>query len=89
MNLYHLANDPGRPVAPADWTMNVDSEKRGESVYFFADVQRDGVPVCRLAISGVASAQEAHRRLAVKARLWIDEYLSRSHAGNSESGSAE
>jgi hypothetical protein len=69
--------------------MTIDSEKRGESTYFFADVQRDGVPVCRLAIAGVASEGEAHRRLAVKARLWIDNYLSRPHSGTTEFGTLE
>lgn len=89
MNFYPRANDPGGPLAPADWTMTVDSEKRGESDYFFADVQRDGVLVCRLAIAGVASEAEAHRRLAVKARLWVDNYLSRPHSGTTEFGTLE
>lgn len=47
--------------------MTIDSKQRGESLYFFSDVQRDGVPVSRLVIEGAASEQEAHRRLAVKA----------------------
>lgn len=89
MNFSPAINDSDGPVAPADWTMNIDSEKRGESVYFFADVRRGNVPVCRLAITGVASEQEARRRLAVKARLWIEDYLSRPHSGTSEFGTLE
>lgn len=89
MNFYPTANDPGGPLAPADWTMAIDSEKQSESIYFFADVQHDGVTVCRLAIAGVASEEEAHRRLAVKARLWIQNYLSRPHSGTTEFGTLE
>jgi hypothetical protein len=75
MKLYPAANEPGGPLAPADWTISIDSEKRGEATYFFADVNRDGAPVCRLAVTGACSEEEAHRRLAVKARLWINDYF--------------
>lgn len=89
MKLYPAANHPGGPLAPADWTMTIDSESRGETIYFFADVHRDGAPVCRLAITGAFSEEEAHRRLAVKARLWINDYLSRPHSGTTEFGTLE
>ena len=89
MKLYPAVNDQGGPLAPADWTMSIDSEKRGEASYFFADINRDGAPVCRLAITGAFSKEEAQRRLAVKARIWINDYLSRPHSGTTEFGTLE
>ena len=84
MNLYpqHLGADPGGPRAPADWTMTVGSEGMGGAAYYFADVHRVGVRVCRLVLAGRASEseQEARRLLVIKARLWIAEYLGRSQA---------
>lgn len=53
---------------------------------YFADIQRAGAPVCRLTITGTWPQEEAHRLLAVKARLWIDEYLSRPHSGATDFG---
>ena len=82
MNLHPTINNPGGPLAPADWTMTLGSERVGEAVHYFGDVQRDGAQVCRLSIIGAESEQEAHRRLALKARLWIENYLSRPHSGN-------
>jgi hypothetical protein len=81
MNLHPSVNDPGGPLAPADWTMSLGSERVGASIHYYGDVYRDHVQVCRLSIIGAASEQEAHRRLALKARIWIDDYLSRSHSG--------
>lgn len=87
MNLHPDGSDPGGPLAPADWTMTIDSEDQGETVHYFADVCRDGERICRLALTGVAaSKQDAHSRLALKARLWIADYLSRPHSGNTEFG---
>ena len=87
MNLHPTVNDPGGPPAPADWTMKLGSEKVGAAIHYFGDVRRDGAQVCRLSIIGAESEQEAHRRLALKARLWIDDYLSRPHSGSTEFGS--
>ena len=89
MKLYPAVSDPGEPLAPADWTISINSEIRGEASYFFADVNRDGAPVCRLAITGAFSKEEAQRRLAVKARIWINDYLSRPHSGTTEFGTLE
>ena len=87
MNLHPTGTDPEGPLAPADWTMTIGSEEQGETVHYFADVYRDGARICRLALTGIAaSEQEAHSRLAVNARLWIADYLSRPHSGNTEFG---
>ena len=82
MNLHPTVNDPGGPRAPADWTMALGSEQVGTIIHYYGDVHRDGRQVCRMSIMGANSEQEAHRRLALKARLWIDDYLSRPHSGN-------
>jgi len=87
MNIYPQQPDPGGPHAPADWTMSIDAEKGGEAVHYFADLSQAGKHVCRLALSGPAkSEEEARRLLAVKARIWIDDYLSRSPGEGAESG---
>lgn len=75
MNLYLSDDDPGGPLAPPDWTMAVSQAGLGEMPSYFADIQRAGAPVCRLTITGAWSEEEAHRLLAVKARLWIDECM--------------
>lgn len=88
MNLYPTASDPEVPLAPSDWTMTISSEDHGEMVHYYADVQRDGAQICRIGYSGpAASEHEVQRRLATKARLWIDDYLSRPHSGSTEFGS--
>ena len=69
--------------------MSVGLEGQGESAFYFADIQRAGNHVCRLAIVGAKSKEEARRLLAIKARLWIAEYLLRSHTGTTEFGSLE
>ncbi|MGJ7497254.1 hypothetical protein ACSFA8_19510 [Variovorax sp. RT4R15] len=89
MNLYPSDEGLGGPLAPADWTMSVGLEGQGESALYFADIQRGGNHVCRLAIVGAKSKEEAHRQLAVKARLWIAEYLARPRTGITEFGSLE
>lgn len=89
MNLSPFGEELGGPLAPADWTMSVGLEGDGESALYFADIQRSGNHVCRLAIVGAKSQEEAHRLLAVKARLWIAEYLSRPHTGITEMSSLE
>ncbi|MCJ9674760.1 hypothetical protein [Neorhizobium sp. SHOUNA12B] len=89
MNLYPSGDDPGGPLAPADWTMAVSQEGPGEMPTYFADIQRGGDPVCRLTITGAWPEEEAYRLLAVKARLWIDEYLSRPHSGATNFGTLE
>jgi hypothetical protein len=86
MNLYPSGDGP---LAPADWTMIVGLEGTGESASYFADIHRAGNHVCRLVITRARSEEEARRLLAGKARLWIDEYLSRPHTGTTEFGSLE
>jgi hypothetical protein len=86
MNIYPDQNIGG-PPAPADWTMSVGLDGFGESAAYFADVHREGRKVCRLIVAGAKSEVEARRLLAVKARVWIHEYLSRPHSGTTEFGS--
>ncbi|WGT63723.1 hypothetical protein [Variovorax paradoxus] len=81
MNLYPPDEKVGGPLAPADWTMAVGLEGQGDSAFYFADIQCARKNVCRLVVAGVQSEDEARRLLAVKARHWIDEYLSRPHTG--------
>lgn len=83
MNLYPLeSTDPAAPLAPADWTMDVGTDAKGDN-YYFADVKRRGKHVCRLSLAGtVSSEDEARRLLATKARIWIHDYLSRPVSGD-------
>ncbi len=73
--------------APSDWTMTIVAQGEGEGSSYFADIQRAGKHFCRLVITGPRSEEEARRLLAVKARLWIDEYLRRPHTGTTGFGS--
>jgi hypothetical protein len=66
--------------------MTLGSETVGAAMHYFGDVHRNGAQVCRLSIIGAKSEEEAHRRLALKARLWIDDYLSRAHSGSTGFG---
>lgn len=86
MNIYP-DQSIGGPPAPEDWTMSVGLDGLGESAAYFADVRRAGRPVCRLIVAGPTSEDEARRLLAVKARIWISEYLARPHSGTTEFGS--
>jgi len=89
MNLYPSRDDdPDAPLAPPEWTMAVDMEGASENAYYFAWVYSDGVQVCKLSLMGraIASKEMARRALATKARLWIDDYLSRSHKGSTDIG---
>ena len=86
MNIYP-DQSIGGPLAPADWTMSVGLDGSGEAAAYFADVHREGRKVCRLIVAGAKSEDEARRLLAVKARVWIDEYLSRPHSGSTGFGS--
>ncbi|QGW80828.1 hypothetical protein [Variovorax paradoxus] len=81
MNLYPPDETVSGPLAPADWTMAVGLEGQGDGAFYFADIQRARKNVCRLVVAGVKSEDEARRLLAVKARHWIDDYLSRPHSG--------
>ena len=85
MNIYP-DQSIGGPLAPADWTMSVGLDGLGEGKMYFADVHHAGEPVCRLIVAGPTSEEDARRLLAVKARLWISEYLSRPHSGTSGFG---
>lgn len=67
--------------------MTVGLEGHGEGASYFANIYCAGKQVCRLVITGGKSEEEARRQLAVKARQWIDEYLSRPHSGTTEFGS--
>lgn len=86
MNLHPSVDDPGGPLAPSDWTMSLGFDMVGKTVHYFGDVYRDSRHVCRLSVIGAASEAEAPRRLALKARLWIDDYLRRPHSDNTELG---
>jgi hypothetical protein len=86
MNIYP-DQGIGGPPAPEDWTMSVGLDGLGESAAYYADVRRAGRSVCRLIVAGPTSEDEARRLLAVKARLWINEYLSRPHSGITGFGS--
>jgi hypothetical protein len=88
MNIYPDQNIGG-PPAPEDWTMSVGLDGLGESAAYFADVHRAGQPVCRLVVTGPTSEDEARRLLAVKARLWIAEYLTRPQNGAASGGAKE
>jgi hypothetical protein len=89
MNLYPTGEDLGAPPAPADWTMALGVDGEGESACYFADVQCAGNHVCRLVITGARSEDEARRLLAVKARLWIADYLARPHTGSTAFGAIQ
>ncbi|MDP9902374.1 hypothetical protein J2W36_004651 [Variovorax ginsengisoli] len=73
-------------MAPADWMITVGCESVGAAVHYSADVRRSGAQVCRLSIIGAASEEEARSRLALKARLWIDEFLSRHRSEDMSGG---
>jgi len=88
MNIYPDLSIGG-PPAPADWTMLVGQETLGEQAAYYADVQREGQRVCRLIIIGPRSEDEARALLAVKARVWIADYLSRPHSGATQFGTLE
>lgn len=82
MNLNPPLSDPGGPPAPPDWTMHVGVEGQGEAAFYYADLHREGVKVCRIVLTGSSMSDDAARRLlTVKARTWIDDYLSRPHTG--------
>ena len=87
MNIYHSGEDPGGPPAPPEWTMSITQEGMGAGAYFVAELQQSGQHVCRLCLMGTTSGEEeARRALALKARLWIADYLSRPHTGTTEFG---
>ena len=89
MNLYPPDETVSGPLAPADWTMVVGLEGQGDGAFYFADIQRARKNVCRLVVAGMKSEDEARRLLAVKARHWIDDYLSRPHSGTTAPGPLE
>jgi hypothetical protein len=63
--------------------MELGSEDKGEGPYYFANVFRAGKHVCRLFAAGkFHSEDEARRNLAVRARHWIADYLSRPGSGS-------
>lgn len=63
------------PLAPPDWTMDVQVEGK----QLTAELKRSGVVMCRLSIARGAGEGDAATRalLADKARIWIDNYLGR------------
>jgi len=88
MNLYPSGDDPGGPLAPAEWTMSVSQEGTVERSHFVAALFRGREPVCRLALMGrKCNKAHARRALALKARLWIADYLRRPHTGSTDFGS--
>ena len=80
MNLYPFDADPGGPLAPHEWTVELGSNGAGSEFYYFVNVFRAGEHMCRLAAMGrpMWTEEEARRVLVVKARFWIAEYLGRS-----------
>ena len=87
MNLYRSGDDPGGPLAPAEWTMSITQEGMRERSYFVAALFRGKELVCRMALMGrQCNKADARRALALKARLWIADYLSRPHTGSTEFG---
>ena len=82
MNIYENngGGDPGGPLAPAEWTMSVRLEGVGDGAYYIADLRRLAM------IGGTYTKEEARRALALKARLWIADYLTRPHSGSTEFG---
>ncbi|RZL90378.1 MAG: hypothetical protein EOP82_15775 [Variovorax sp.] len=88
MNLYPSGDDPGGTLAPAEWTMTVAQEGTGDEAYFVAELRQSGKHVCRLCLMGTDICEDETRRaLAIKARHWIDDYLTRPHTGSTEFGS--
>ena len=54
-----------------------------DSGYFVGIVSRAGRRHCRISLNTDFASEEAARTaLAVKARLWIAEYLQRDHSGD-------
>lgn len=55
--------------------------------YYVANVSCAGRRHCRISINkDFESIEDARTALAVKARLWIAEYLQRDHGGNTKPG---
>lgn len=76
------AKDSFPPLAPPEWTMEVE---RTEAGYFVAIVSCAGRPHCRISINkDFETIDEARTALAVKVRLWIAEYLQRDHGGDTK-----
>lgn len=66
------------PLAPEDWTMDMD--RQGSMLS--ADIKRRNQHMCRVSIACEGLSEDEQRTaLAEKARAWIADYLSRSHAG--------
>lgn len=65
--------------------MTVGAEGTGDAAFFYADLYRAGAKVCRIVLTGGSMSDTAARRLlTVRAREWIDEYLSRPHTGTTQ-----
>lgn len=78
-------DDVSAPAAPADWTMDVGTERTGEGIAYFADVKRAGVVMCRLVHAGLIPDDTAARKvLAGRARIWIDDFLIRERQSRVE-----
>ena len=87
MNLHPDFGDEDShpPLAPPEWTMDVRNEVVGDSRRHTAIIKRAGTPICHLSIGPVAGGDEGAREaLAIKARLWVAEYLNRDHAGDTD-----
>ena len=84
MNVHPFLGSSGSdpPLAPDDWSMKVKHEGQGMAQRHTAIIERNGDPVCHISIGPVSGGEEGARSaLALRARAWIADYLSREHTG--------
>ena len=79
-NLGSSGADP--PLAPEDWSMTIEHEGSGVARLHTATIERNGVHICRISMGCIPGGDEgAHSTLAIRARAWIADYLTRDHTG--------
>lgn len=72
------------PLAPPEWTMEIAEAEHG---YRVAVLACSGKPMYRISLhTEFADGDAARSALAIKARLWIAEYLARDHSGSTSMG---
>lgn len=78
-----VGDDPSVPAAPADWTMEVGTDRTGEGISYSADVKRAGNVMCRIMHAGSKpdDTAAARRLLALRTRIWIEDFLRRERGG--------
>jgi hypothetical protein len=63
--------------------MEIGLDLGGMTPLHYGDVFRNGERMCRVSLATASMDESAARAaLANKARAWIDDYLSRPHAGD-------